>query len=42
VKTAIYTHVSWETPGLIGTAIEESGGSVEILNPADLPRFSSS
>jgi GMP synthase-like glutamine amidotransferase len=39
MKTAIFTHVPWELPGLIQTEIARSGGEVVILTPADLPRF---
>ncbi len=33
LKILVFQHVPWETPGLIQTAVEAAGGTVEILHP---------
>ncbi len=38
MKFLAFQHVPWETPGLIRTAAEAAGHTMEILHPADRPR----
>jgi GMP synthase (glutamine-hydrolysing) len=35
IKALAFQHVPWETPGLIRTAVEAAGHTMEILHPAD-------
>ncbi len=37
MKFLAFQHVPWETPGLIRTAAEAAGHTMEILHPADGP-----
>jgi GMP synthase (glutamine-hydrolysing) len=37
-KVLAFQHVPWETPGLIRTAVEEAGHTMEILHPLDRAR----
>jgi GMP synthase-like glutamine amidotransferase len=41
MKFLAFQHVPWETPGLIRTAAEAAGHTIEILHPADWPRAQS-
>ena len=38
MKFLAFQHVPWETPGLIRTAAEAAGHTMEVLHPADWPR----